>query len=69
MLSFGKALKRECKSLKRNVEENAEMCDSAQGKQIVAQSRMVHDFCMAFAVVSASCATSISLRFLALAVF
>src|SRR5579875_3995986 len=32
-------------------------------------ARLVHDFCMAFAVVSASCATSISLRFFALAVF
>jgi hypothetical protein len=57
------------KSLARSGEGDVLVCESAQGKRIVAQSRMVHGFCKAFAVASASCATSISLRFLALAVF
>jgi hypothetical protein len=45
------------------------MCEPAHRKRIVAQTWIVHEFCAAFAVARAICATSISLRFLALAVF
>jgi hypothetical protein len=64
-----KSREKGCKSTAPSVREKVQMCESAQRGRIVAQFRTVHDFRKAAAVASTSCATSISLRFLALAVF
>lgn len=45
------------------------MCGTAHRQRIVAQTRIVYDFCAAFTIASANCAISTSLIRFSIAVF